>query len=52
MTQEALAFAADLDKGYLGRVERGDSVAALLVIARIARALEVTVEKLMAVAGL
>ncbi|WP_255757751.1 helix-turn-helix domain-containing protein [Massilia sp. erpn] len=52
MTQEVLAFAAELDKGYLGRVERGDSVAALLVIARIARALGVTVEQLMGVAEL
>nr|WP_166454557.1 helix-turn-helix transcriptional regulator [Duganella rivi] len=52
LTQEALAFAAELDKGYLGRVERGDSVAALLVITRIARALEVTVEQLMGVAKL
>lgn len=52
MTQEVLAFAAELDKGYLGRVERGDSVAALLVIAKIARALGVTVEQLMGNAGL
>ncbi|XGA69082.1 helix-turn-helix transcriptional regulator [Duganella sp. BuS-21] len=52
MTQEQLAFAADLDKGYLGRVERGDSVVALLVMARVARALGVTVEQLMGSAGL
>lgn len=52
MTQEALAFAAELDKGYLGRLERGDSVPALLVIARISRALGVTVEHLMKNAGL
>lgn len=52
LSQEALAFAAEIERGYLGRVERGDSVPALLVIARIARALGVTVERLMGNAGL
>lgn len=52
LSQEALAFAAEIDRGYLGRVERGDSVVALLVIAKIARALGVTVEQLMGSAGL
>jgi transcriptional regulator with XRE-family HTH domain len=52
MSQEALALAAGIDRGYVGRVERGDSVVALLVIIKIARALNVTVEQLMAEAGL
>ena len=52
MSQEALALAADVDRSYLGRVERGDSVIALLVVARIARALGVTVEQIMAEARL
>ena len=52
MSQEALALVAGIDRGYLGRVERGDSVVALLVMVKIARALGVTAEKLMAEAGL
>jgi transcriptional regulator with XRE-family HTH domain len=52
MSQEALALAAGIDRGYIGRVERGDSVVALLVIIKIAQALNVTVEQLMAEAGL
>ena len=52
LSQEAVALAAEMDKGYLGRVERGDSVAALLVMVKIAKALGVTVEQLMGEAGL
>jgi transcriptional regulator with XRE-family HTH domain len=47
LSQEALALAADIDRGYLGRIERGDSVAALLIVVRLARALEVSVEHIM-----
>ena len=47
MSQEALALAAGIDRGYLGRVERGDSVVALLVMVRIATALDVSLEQLM-----
>jgi transcriptional regulator with XRE-family HTH domain len=52
LSQESLALAAEIDRGYLGRVERGDSVVALLVVGKIARALGVTVERLMGEAGL
>jgi alpha-D-ribose 1-methylphosphonate 5-triphosphate synthase subunit PhnI len=41
-----------MDKGYFGRVERGDSVVALLMVVKIAKALGVTVEQLMGEAGL
>jgi transcriptional regulator with XRE-family HTH domain len=52
LSQEAVALAAEMDKGYLGRVERGDSVVALLVMVKIAKALGVSVERLMGEAGL
>lgn len=52
MSQESLALAAEVDRSYLGRVERGDSVIALLVAVRIARALGITMEQLMAEASL
>lgn len=52
LSQESLALAAGVDRGYLGRIERGDSVVALLVVIKIARALGVTVEQLMGEARL
>lgn len=52
MSQESLALAAEVDRSYLGRVERGDSIPALLIVIRIAKALGLTVEQLMGEAGL
>ena len=40
MTQERLAFAADLDLTYVGGIERGRRNPSLLVMARIAKALD------------
>jgi transcriptional regulator with XRE-family HTH domain len=47
-----LALAADIDRSYLGRIERADSVVAVLVLIGIAKALGLTLEQLMAEAGL
>lgn len=51
-SQEQLAFTAEVDMSYLGRVERGDNAAALLTLKRIADALGITMTALMAEAGL
>ncbi|WP_168046184.1 helix-turn-helix domain-containing protein [Brevundimonas alba] len=42
MTQEQLAFDADLDLTYVGGIERGKRNPSLLVLARLAKALGVT----------
>jgi transcriptional regulator with XRE-family HTH domain len=41
MSQEALALACDLDRSYLGRIERGEVNVSLINIHRIAGALGV-----------
>lgn len=45
-SQEQLALDADVDRSYLGPVERGDSVVAVLVVIRVANALGMTLEAL------
>ena len=52
LTQEQLAFTAELDRSYVGQVERGDSNVALLNLKSIAEALGTTVEDLMQRASL
>ena len=46
MTQEDLAFEAQIDLTYVGGIERGRRNPSLLVMARIARALSVPITKL------
>ena len=46
MTQEELAFEANIDLTYVGGIERGRRNPSLLVLARIADALAVTVSRL------
>lgn len=46
-SQEALALAAQIDRSYLGAIERGESNATLLNMVKIAAALDVTVAELM-----
>ena len=41
LSQEALAFQAELDRTYVGSVERGERNIAVLNLVRIARVLEV-----------
>lgn len=48
MTQEELAFAAEIDLTYVGGIERGKRNPSLLVMARIADALHVAPAKLLA----
>ena len=52
LSQEALALAANVDRSYLGRVERGDNNVALLVLMRLAKALGCSVSQLSKDAGL
>lgn len=48
MTQEKLAFEAELDLTYVGGIERGKRNPSLLVLARIAEALSVHLTRLLA----
>jgi transcriptional regulator with XRE-family HTH domain len=48
LTQEELAFEAEIDLTYVGGIERGKRNPSLLVIARIAKALVVHLTKLLA----
>ncbi|MDR0782109.1 MAG: helix-turn-helix domain-containing protein [Pseudomonadales bacterium] len=52
ISQEKLALVAELDRSYMGQVERGDNNVALLTLARIAAALEVSISDLLIEAGL
>jgi len=47
ISQEALALTAEVDRGYLGRVERGDNNVAILTLLKIANALQVSLQDLM-----
>jgi len=52
ISQENLALLANVDRSYVGRVERGDNNIAVLTLSRIASALDVTITELMAEAEL
>lgn len=52
LSQEKLALLADVDRAYIGQIERGDNNVAMLRLKQIADALEVTVASLMAEARL
>lgn len=52
ISQEKLALLAEVDRSYVGRVERGDNNAAVLTLARLAKALEVSMRDLMGEAKL
>jgi transcriptional regulator with XRE-family HTH domain len=47
LTQEELAFEAEIDLTYVGGIERGNRNPSLLVMARIADALSVPLPKLL-----
>jgi transcriptional regulator with XRE-family HTH domain len=47
MTQERLAFEAEIDLTYVGGIERGKRNPSLLVMAQIAKALSVPLTKLL-----
>jgi transcriptional regulator with XRE-family HTH domain len=48
LTQEKLAFEAEIDLTYMGGIERGKRNPSLLVMARIADALSVSLPRLLA----
>ena len=48
LTQEQLAFEAEIDLTYVGGIERGRRNPSLMVMARIAEALKVPLPKLLA----
>jgi XRE family transcriptional regulator, regulator of sulfur utilization len=48
IAQEALALAADMDRSYLGRLERGEKQPSLDVVFRVAAALQIDAHKLVA----
>jgi transcriptional regulator with XRE-family HTH domain len=52
LSQERLADLADLDRSYLGQVERGENSVAIHPLIRVANALETTAAELFADAGL
>lgn len=47
MSQESLALAADLDRSYVGGVERGERNIAIVNLKKIADALKVSVSQLL-----
>jgi transcriptional regulator with XRE-family HTH domain len=47
LTQEQLAFEAEIDLTYVGGIERGRRNPSLLIMARIAEALSVSLQKLL-----
>jgi transcriptional regulator with XRE-family HTH domain len=52
LSQEKLALVAEVDRSYVGRIERGDNAVALPTLIKIAHALEITVAELMMIARL
>jgi transcriptional regulator with XRE-family HTH domain len=47
ISQEALALRSDVDRSYLGRIERGDNNVAVLTLGRVAKALGLSLAQLM-----
>ncbi len=47
ISQERLALLAEVDRSYVGRVERGDNNVAILTLARLANAMDISMSKLM-----
>lgn len=52
ISQEKLALLAEVDRSYIGQVERGDNNVALLTLVKLAAALEVSLADLIQEAGL
>ena len=52
ISQEKLALLAEVDRSYVGRVERGDNNVAVLTLVRLTKALEVSMRDIMGEAGL
>jgi transcriptional regulator with XRE-family HTH domain len=52
LSQESLALHAEIDRSYLGRIERGDNNVAILTLIKIASALGYSANELLAEAAL
>ena len=52
ISQEKLALLAEVDRSYVGRVERGDNNVAVLTLFRLARAMDTSMAEIMEQAGL
>lgn len=52
ISQENLALLAEVDRSYVGRVERGDNNVAILTLSKLAFALDTSLAKLMKEADL
>jgi transcriptional regulator with XRE-family HTH domain len=52
ISQEKLALLAEIDRSYVGRVERGDNNVAILTLLKITQALGVSLRDLMKAAKL
>ena len=52
ISQENLALHADVDRSYMGRIERGDNNVTIFTLRKLAKALGVSLAKLMREAGL
>lgn len=52
ISQERLALLAEIDRSYVGRIERGDNNVAVLTLSRLALALNISLSALMHKAGL
>lgn len=52
ISQERLALLAEVDRSYVGRVERGDNNVAVLTLTRLSGALDISISELMQDAGL
>ncbi len=52
ISQEKLALLAEVDRSYVGRVERGDNNVAVLTLIRLARAMDISMAEIMEQAGL
>ena len=47
ISQEKLALLAEVDRSYVGRVERGDNNVAVLTLLKVANALDTSIAQLM-----
>ena len=52
LSQEALAGESDLNLTYMGEIERGEKVASLETLVKIAKGLKISVSNLMLKAGM
>ena len=50
IAQEKLALIAEVDRSYVGRVERGDNNIAILTLEKLAHAMEMTITELIVLA--